>query len=406
MNQFYKLLFFLFLFPVFSFAQSNYKPGYVVKINGDTVKGYIDYHTWNQNPKAINFKTSLDSGSMVTGFSTVNIASFTISGLDRYKRFVTEISRDPVNGFSVSSSANMQMYTDTVFLKVLNSGKYITLYSYSDKIKPRYFIDENNGRPVELGLHAYVDTDDPGETKMMETYKRQLESFAVKYQPQDRSLIKDIEGADYNPESLSNVVFEINGSDKSSTYVSAAKYNFRPIIGLGVNLLSAHKYDKAYSLAYAPAAEINLGEDIFFNKSEKSLFLRTVFEIAYSTGNKIKSNNSDTLFEKFNALTINFNPQLFVNVFSNNGVKFYIAGGFELFLRTSGKATYVVPGFEGNGLDVPYPYGRDFSFTTKAEVDFNNKFGIYIGYDPVSTIGQKSNTYSTYHAGVNYFFGK
>jgi hypothetical protein len=390
--------------PFISLAQSNYKPGYVVKLNGDTVKGYIDYQTWNKNPKAINFKTGLDSGTMVNSFSTANILSFTITGADRYTRFVTKISEDAVNGFTVSTVLNTK--EDTVFLKILNSGKYVTLYGYTDKTKTRYFIAEKNAPPVELGLHLYADPNAPGETKRSETYKRQLEGYAVTYQPQDKFLLPEIEAAEYTEDDLTKIVFEINGSDKSSTYVSAAKYKYRPVAGLGTNLLSAHKYNSDYSLSYAPAVEINLGEDIFFSKSEGSSFLRTVFEIAYSTGNKIKFSNTDSLLEKFNALTINFNPQLFINIFSENGVNVYLAGGFELFLRTSGKSTYIAQNFEGDGLDVPYPYGRDFSFTTKVEVDLNNNFGINIGYDPVSTIGQKNNTYSTIHAGVNYFFGK
>ncbi|HTD41168.1 MAG TPA: hypothetical protein VK671_11145, partial [Mucilaginibacter sp.] len=52
-------LFFVFLLSSLSYAQSNYKPGYVVDLKGDTLKGFIDYREWGSNPNAIDFKTTV-----------------------------------------------------------------------------------------------------------------------------------------------------------------------------------------------------------------------------------------------------------------------------------------------------------------------------------------------------------
>jgi hypothetical protein len=46
--------------PTAIFAQTNFHQGYVVKTNGDTVKGYIDYREWGQNPLSIDFRTNKD----------------------------------------------------------------------------------------------------------------------------------------------------------------------------------------------------------------------------------------------------------------------------------------------------------------------------------------------------------
>jgi hypothetical protein len=53
-----KLLLFFFLLPFFSLAQTNYKPGYVVTLKGDTLRGFIDYKEWIKNPKYISFKNT------------------------------------------------------------------------------------------------------------------------------------------------------------------------------------------------------------------------------------------------------------------------------------------------------------------------------------------------------------
>jgi hypothetical protein len=42
MKFFYKVLLAVILLPAFSYAQSNYKPGYVVNLKGDTLRGFID----------------------------------------------------------------------------------------------------------------------------------------------------------------------------------------------------------------------------------------------------------------------------------------------------------------------------------------------------------------------------
>ena len=56
MTHFNKLVLFFLLFPFFTNAQSNYKPGYLVTIKGDTLHGLIDYRQWDNNPGAVAFK--------------------------------------------------------------------------------------------------------------------------------------------------------------------------------------------------------------------------------------------------------------------------------------------------------------------------------------------------------------
>ena len=57
MKKYYLLL--LFFVPLISIAQSNYKKSAMVDMNGDTIRGFINYKEWGQNPKEILFKNVL-----------------------------------------------------------------------------------------------------------------------------------------------------------------------------------------------------------------------------------------------------------------------------------------------------------------------------------------------------------
>jgi hypothetical protein len=90
MKYFYKLLFAAFLMPVISIAQSNYKPGYVVTLKGDTLTGLIDYREWNNNPKNIRFKNSHDN--VPVNYSTGDSHAFAVTGREYFERFVLPVS--------------------------------------------------------------------------------------------------------------------------------------------------------------------------------------------------------------------------------------------------------------------------------------------------------------------------
>jgi hypothetical protein len=93
MKHFNKLLFAIFLLPLFSNAQSNFRPGYVVTLKGDTLHGFIDYREWDRNPAEVNFKKSLDNSSTET-ITPKNSAAFSITGFEYYQRFILSVSQD------------------------------------------------------------------------------------------------------------------------------------------------------------------------------------------------------------------------------------------------------------------------------------------------------------------------
>lgn len=414
MKNLYAAFFLVLLIPFLSAAQGNYKPGYLVLLKGDTLYGFINCKTWNRNPKEFTFKDSLKS-RRVKSFSVANVSGIVIPGYKIYKRFVLDISQDEVSEGRLSLGLNTKTIRDTVFLSLINSGKNVTLYQYTDKIKDRFFIKEKNAEPVELILHLYNDPDHFSEVVRQEIYKRQLLRLAAKYLAQFQSLVDEAQEAAYKKEDIEKIVFEINGADNTTTFTTTPPFKGRSFAGIGLNVLSVQNFASDNYLAQpanaytnskthqSASAEINLGDDFFFNQKETSMILRLELHFTYSGNNTITDGASGNLLEQYHTLTISFNPQLLFNIYNSGGTKIYLGGGGQVFLIGSAKSSYIQPNY--NEYNPPAYYRLDFTFTTRADIIFNNKFDIYAGYNPVSTLGQKQNTLSAFRAGINYLFG-
>src|SRR6185312_9528515 len=155
MQYLYKLLAFILLIPTASFAQGNFKPGYQVTLHGDTIRGFIDYKEWVRNPDKFTFKKDLNAQPAV--YSTQNSTAFGVTGMEYYRRFVVPVSRDNVQVSNLTIGPDTTSVIDTVFLKIVMSGKNVTLFTYKDDIKRRFFVVENSGNARELIYLFYLD---------------------------------------------------------------------------------------------------------------------------------------------------------------------------------------------------------------------------------------------------------
>jgi hypothetical protein len=404
----YVTLFSLLLIPIFSVAQNNYKAGYMVTLKGDTLNGFISYKTGNKNPLEFTFKDNLNSSRTKT-FSAADATAFVIGRYKIYKSFIVDISQNKIGESNVSKTS----IKDNVFLNLIDSGKNVTLYQYTDKIKERFFIKEKNTNPVELILHEYSATNYTAELVKQEIYKRQLQSLAVKYLVQYQQTVDEAQQAGYTKEDIEKIVFEINGSDRATTFTSTKENKARPFVGIGLNMLSAHNFSTNNSIPQltnnypnaiakqSASAEINLGEDIFLNQKEKAIILRIEFHVTYSGNSTITDNQSGTLLEKYRTLTVSLNPQLLFDVYNSGSTKIYIGAGWQLFGLGGAKVSYTNKNY--NELNPPAYYAGNFIFTTTANVVLNNKFDIYAGYSPAMRLQQ--NSVSSFSAGINYLFG-
>jgi hypothetical protein len=215
MKNFYKVLLTVFLLsPLISSAQSNYKPGYVVTLKGDTLRGFINYRNWDGNPTAIKFKVSPKSN--IQKLSVHDINFFSVTNKAEYRRYAGPISRDPTNMEKIIYERDTSFRMDTVFLELLQKGKNIALYAYTDDLKTRFYVGENpDYTPNELVYRLYhdVSVSTTGGTVNENTYMRQLLALAAKYNALSDTMPVDIENSGYREQYLIEIAQAINGMD-------------------------------------------------------------------------------------------------------------------------------------------------------------------------------------------------
>ena len=295
MKHFYKTLSAVILLPLFSLAQSNYKPGYIVTLKGYTVRGFVNYKEWNANPNSIDFKTTI--ADKEKRFTPAEIRFFSINGQESYRQYAGPISIDYTDVGHISNSRDTSFRTETVFLKVLQKGNKLALYSFADDIKLRFFIAESPGyTPIELGYRLYYNYEaaaangQKDATVNENTYMRQLFAMANKYQVLDDDFQRQIEHSGYNKDDLLQIVSKINHISKSdydkSNTVKGPKFNF--FIGAAVNIdnisapaSSIYVQDGGTSnTSYLPA--VSFGVNFFANPSTKQLQFRLELSAAQS----------------------------------------------------------------------------------------------------------------------------
>ncbi|MEO8947323.1 MAG: hypothetical protein ABI308_02870 [Mucilaginibacter sp.] len=200
----------LILLPALSFAQSNNKPGYIVTLQGDTIKGFITFKGWN-TPDKIIFKNNADA--VMQTYTPTKINGFGLKGGNTYQTYKGRISEDRMDLSSLSIGIDSTFSKDTVFLRVVKKGKNVTLLHYKDAIKDRFFIAEKNGPPTELIYRAYV-SNIKNRTGLIETfdtkYQKQLHALRIKYRPDEAQLINAIQTAQYTEKDLVKIINKLN----------------------------------------------------------------------------------------------------------------------------------------------------------------------------------------------------
>ncbi len=134
------LLFFYFLLSGLSvWAQSDYRPGYILNSTGDTIPGLVDYRRDSKTWESCSFKPNASSGSR-----NIQPAEYKGYGFDDGRRFTA---------FQIKDGDQSKM----VFLEVLFKGR-INLYYLRESLTERFFIQKEELGLVELSYsEEYID---------------------------------------------------------------------------------------------------------------------------------------------------------------------------------------------------------------------------------------------------------
>jgi hypothetical protein len=323
--------------PVLSFAQSNFKKGYLVTNNQDTLKGFIDYRERQSNPTEFNFRREKDG--VISKYTLENCSAYAVEGFESYRRFTVQISLSKINVAELSLGIDTTTKREPVFLKVLQQGGHVSLYSYTDDIKKRFYIQEKiTEEPEELINLMYVNNDHSNKIVLHNKYIRQIAREISKFRGE---LLKDenkILRMRYEENDLNNIVSKINGGTQIKENQSELP-KVRFFAGTGLNMSKA-SYSGSNILAgptahtkttYTPL--LTAGLDLFANPAIGKMIYRMELSI-FRSKNEITGAGSQE-FEAirrhtFTQLTAALAPQVIYNFYNTSPVKVFAGAGIGL----------------------------------------------------------------------------
>lgn len=411
-------------------AQNNFKPGYVINLKGDTIKGTIDQKEWGENPDHVSFKQN--DATAIIRYSPSDILAFAVTGQDYFIKYDGMISKGAVDLADLSSGIDSSTVQSTVFLKTISKGLKITLYSYRDKIKDRYFVAEGNSLPVELNRYVFLDIVRVNKTGEINAYQQQLNHLVAKYQPGDTALMERILATPYRSEDLKKVVAAIDGSQQMSAVSADHGGSYRFFIGAGVTLAQGSFYNVESIFAaenifnssnkiMTAGPMLNGGIDFYFNKNVEKLLFRAEFILTMNKFHGTYTNTQVDYYEirrddelNINQFSASLSPQLIYNIYNKDSFKFYVAAGGQLNISSFSNNHYVVKnylnGVEQGGSNNVLKYRSITSnIVASMGIEVNKKVNVYLKYGSsmaITNYPRFALDVTTYRAGVNYLFGK
>jgi hypothetical protein len=396
MKYFYTFLT-LFLFSsVYSIAQTNYKPGFLITGKGETISGFINYKEWNYNPANVTYKKSLTDKAQT--FLPTEVSYFEVTGYEAYRAAHVSVSMGRTDMQMMKGEIDSTITIQDVFLKQLDKGDNVTLYAYADNVKTRFYIGDNKSTdaPQELVYQAYYDAA-TSTVKSKNGYNLQLIALAKKYRPDNFELQDKIVQTKYKEKELLAVVTLINNIDPNKKIENG---NHKPAVslfaGLGINVSDIHfaatqqATTQTAKTSYYP--KVTIGVDAPFNPNVGRLLFRTELSFTMAradiTVRSADQVSTTTSTFKLNQQTIALKPQIIYNIYNTDNLKVYAGAGINVNFThypASANKTAVVN-------DVP-------SLSYKREDDFASSTNLWFQIAPKAgfTIGQK------WDVGINYF---
>ncbi|HTD41167.1 MAG TPA: hypothetical protein VK671_11140 [Mucilaginibacter sp.] len=429
MRKLYKVLLAAILLPVLSYAQSNYKPGYVVDLKGDTLKGFIDYREWGSNPDVIDFKTAVTDKESKR-FSPSDINYFNIAGLDSYQRYVGLISMDATDKDHLGSFRDSTYKNAVVFIRILQKGKNLSLYSYTDDIKVRFYVGEApDYMPKELIYRLYYNygsntvKGQNGVTVNENTYMRQLFAFANKYGILDEALQRDIERTDYTEDNIASLVSRINNISKTEYAKSNQPRGpiFNVFVGAGANIdnistAAGSSFEAGGGKSYtSTGGMVSVGVNFFINPIVRRFQLRLEVGVAQSQFRSLytlKVSPYIPFKASFDELSVSLAPQVLYNFYNAENFKVFASVGYVLKYYKFSNVYFGSQSQPNSATDIernePYYFSSSQnSVVFKAGIQIHKNWGIFAQY--MASVPFTENPYWSLSSkceqiGINYYF--
>ena len=330
------------------FSQSNYKPGAAITTNGDTLRGFINYRGWFLNPESIEFKASMDAKA--EHLTLENTVWFSVAGYGSYSGFEVPVSMNRLEFAALTVELDTAQILKAVFLKEILRGDKITVFSFQDKIKKRFYIQPaGSNLPIEL---KYGKTVRELQEIRHDIFKDQLRRVAIENNALTDEVERSIQSASYSEQDVIKIVRSVNTKQdvtislnrnpgKRVGYFVNAGVNNHHLEYTGKSLITIDRLtptgsdkfkDRVTNQSLAPVVAV--GADFFTNPVTRKLLIRTELSafkvksetVSYSKDNDI-TNAEDENTYRLSVLNVSLSPQVIYNFYTTGALNFYAGAG-------------------------------------------------------------------------------
>lgn len=191
------------LFTAHAQSDKSYSPGYVVKMDGDTVRGSIRYQRWDKNPRKILFRV----GDRESEYHPIAIRAF-FAGGEHYESALVDVDTSPVQLHELNENREPTFVKDTVFLQCLFRGEKKLLYLKDQKGREHFYIDDNGFKPLVYKKYIRIFESMQGLIRKFMDENKDYHKQLFSYLSNCPEIQKKIEASSYQTGSLTRLFSE------------------------------------------------------------------------------------------------------------------------------------------------------------------------------------------------------
>ena len=308
-------------------------------------------------------------------FDPRSIKGFKIMGMDEYLTYQGAISMNKTTFPDLPSKLDTSKKIDSIFIRLVAKGRYLSLYYQKDRLKTRFFIEEYDGKPMELNYSQFYQNNH--DLVINTSYRNFLIYYIKKYAPGNNDLIRKAQLAEYSEAGLGSVVNGINGETTLNKNKAATRF----FAGGGINIINIQELasnQSFYNTSVSPT--LNAGIDVFVNPNVQQLILRAQLSFWL-----INSNIPNYASARFQQVTASITPQILYNFYNSDRLKFYIDAGWNFNFSTISTSGINSQGYSG-------PSGAAWTnFPLQIGVIINKKLDLSLQYTGYSDLVDYSN---------------
>lgn len=359
-----------------TYAQTFSYPGFIVRKNGENVKGEIIISNTDRTIREITFKSNGSSEIL----NATSIAGFGRDNMDYWIAATVSYHLDPLEGDNSIREFSDKTNTETVFLMQVIKGR-ISLYQLQADERKYFFVSKDDGPVTELVGRARYESDARIEDQQ---YKNLLIAYANELGAGE-NIKRSIAEMNYKEWMIKSMIIKLNGGKNASTTIkNTAIQSSRIEIGVGgvITNFSSESVSRDMAIgdlvsstnfeaSFSPRVELAIS----FASNDRYKKLKGNFALGLSTA-VLKGTHTATMFSFNQKLTIidasfgamySFTPQAKNSFFINP----FLAGYMASSKRTSasGYVDFIEPTW-GVGMSAGYSADR-FRIALRGEYSFN-----------------------------------